>query len=120
MNESLRDRLPIIRIAMNEALAQVAAKHGLKTFNIGRIKFDPNAGFFRCQVEGIDAAGMDPDANRYEQNYRFDGLPKLGMTFKHRTGVDKIIGKTRGGKILTERGGKKFVWPLETVKKLCK
>lgn len=119
--EPLADRLPAIRASLVEAFAAVAKKHGLKSIDIGRIKYDPRAGNFRSQLEGIDANGIDQDAKRYEQAAAFDAeLPKLGHTVKHRRGEDVIVGMTRGGKVLTERDGKRWTWSKDAIKNLVR
>jgi len=114
--------LEAVRKATDAALVAVAQAHGLKSLSCGKCVYDPRAGNFTFKLEGIAEGALDKDAARYDQMAELLSLPPLGSSFRHSGKVHKTVGlNTTGTKVITERDdGKRFIWPVDTCKALCK
>ena len=109
-----REKMGLIRVAIDAALAEVARQHGLEKLAAGRGTFDPAAGSFSFKVEGLAPGGKSDDALAYEYDAARSGgaLPPLGTVIRMGAGEEfKITGrKVRGERITLERvkDGKSF------------
>lgn len=116
---NLKSQLPAIREAINAALIAVAKQQGLTSLTATKCKYD-TSGNFTFSVDGVVEGGLDKEAAAYEQMKDLLGLPNLGTVFTHRNETSKIIGlNSTGTKVITDKGGKKYIWPVDSIKKIC-
>ena len=116
--EITKDLLRSFRADLDAALAPLTKKYGLSSLKAGSATYSAG-GTFTMKVEGLADGGIDKDAERYNANRSWLELPPLGTKFLVRGSEDTIIGLTKGTKVITKRGEKKFVWDAEVVKRLC-
>ena len=112
---NLKDHLPALRRAIDAALVKVAREHDLKSLTCGKCVYDPRAGNFTFQLQGVTTRGLDPDAARYEARAKALRLPPLGASFEYGGRTHTIIGLRRGGNIATSCDGRFFGWRIHTL-----
>ncbi len=110
--------LQAIRKDLDEALNNIAQKHGLATFKqAARMTYDADAGTFGVRVEGLVRGGKGADATRYELTRTYEPhLPPLGGTLTLNGRTFTITGETRGGKIcIADAAGKPYTCKREAL-----
>lgn len=115
---NLKQKLPAIRASIDAALIAVAKEHGLQSLAAGKCTYDP-AGNFTFKVDGVVAGGLNREAVAYDQMRELLGLPTLGTTFTYKGETSKIVGlNSTATKVITEKGGQRFIWPVDSIKKI--
>lgn len=103
-----KDRLRVIRAAIDAALSTVAKDLKLEKLTTGSCTYDRD-GSFSFRVEGVDAGGLSKDAKRYKEFVElFDRdaqlpLPALGWEFINGAQRLKVAGmNSTGSKVLAQ------------------
>jgi dihydropteroate synthase len=108
-----------LRADIDAAFKQVAARHGLKSLDLGRISIDPMGGF-RATVQGVTATGASPEESNYNTTRRYSdyALPAIGEEVTIGAQRWRIIGqKTRGNqRIIADKvpQGGRYLLPVES------
>lgn len=108
-----------LRTDLEAALKQTAARHGLKSLDLGRISVDAMGGF-RAQVAGIMGNGIGPEESNYNTTRRYSDyvLPEVGAEVVIRGQRWRIVGqKTRGRQmIIADKmpDGRRYLLPPES------
>jgi len=111
-----RPTLQSIRIEIDAALAQVAAKHGF-AMKLGSVRFTETA--FTGKVEA-SLSGESPEAQRYKDMCGVYGLDEkmLGQNVHYAGSIVKVVGMKSGYKsVLFEKNGKMFRAPVDSFKR---
>ena len=112
-----KEKLRLLRLAMDAALAPIAKAHGLASLTAGHVTFDSHAGSFHFKVEGVTVGGLTPEQSRYD-SCTWLRLPQRGASFTHDGKVHTITGlNTTGSKVITTQDGKRYTWPVEEVRR---
>lgn len=119
----VKEVIRALRPDIDEALAEIAKKHGLKELHAGNASYT-SGGAFSIKVEGIISGGLSKEESFYDEIARDFGLAPRGTVFRY--GADReytILGcNSTGSKIIVTRTGKegRFLIPLELVKRFAK
>ena len=118
-----RELLKSLRPEIDLALAVVAKQHGLKSLHLGNAKFDPNAGTFTFQLNGLVEGGLGKEAALYlSPDAKWLGLPALGTEFASGAHRYKTTGlNSTGTKVLCQRldDGKTYLFRIDAIKRHC-
>lgn len=120
-----RASLQLLRGEMDAALAVVAAKYGL-TIKCGNGKYAIANGSFTVNIATTDEGGdaRTQEAVEYDRWQALRNLPDRGTEFTSRGETFCIVGyRPRAHKrpilVTRVRDGKSFVFPVDSVKRLC-
>ena len=118
MAEVSKDLLRALRIDIENALLDVAKRHGLKSLKPGNCTY--TSGTFTMKLEGVVEGGMDKAASAYESQRMWDKtLPPLGAAFEYGDRTYKVAGANKGNRLFCDRDdGKRFVFPRDVVTRL--
>lgn len=116
-----RDLLKRLRVDIDEALLDVRKKYGLRSLAATGAKFTD--GDFTFKLEGIAEGALDPEARLYvSDGASFLGLPPLGTQFVSGGVPYKTAGLNKtGSKVICSRAdGKRYLFTVDAVQRLCK
>lgn len=113
-NEEIRAKIAAVTIDLNEALAQIAAKHGLDKLERGRCTFTDNG--FEMKLSAVFAGGDTKEMAKLRSHAFMYGLKEevCGAVINYGTDHFELIGMKQTNMLL-KKGGKQFVAPIDQV-----
>jgi hypothetical protein len=113
-------KLEGIRKDTDAALAEIAKKHGLSTYRLGKITYSKDG--FRAPVEAVELGALSEDAKLYKSSEAIYGLPPVNVEVDVPRLHGKItpLGMTGRGSVLFSRGGATYKIPFDRYREVFK
>lgn len=113
-NEEIRAKIAAVTIDLNEAFAQIAAKHGLDKLERGRCTFTDNG--FEMKLSAVFAGGDTKEMAKLRSHAFMYGLKEAvcGAVINYGTDNFELVGMKQTNMLL-KKGDKQFVAPIDQV-----
>ncbi len=113
-NEEIRAKIAAITIDLNEALAQIAAKHGLDKLERGRCTYTDDG--FQMKLSAVFAGGDSKEMAKLRSHASIYGLKEevCGAIIQYANKNFELIGMKQTNMVL-RKDGKQFVAPIEKI-----
>jgi len=113
-NQEIRAKIAAVTIDLNEALAQIAAKHGLDKLERGRCTFTDNG--FEMKLSAVFAGGDSKEMAKLRSHAPMYGLKEevCGAVITYANDNFELIGMKQTNMVL-RKGGKQFVAPIDQI-----
>lgn len=113
-NQEIRAKIAAITIDLNEALVQIAAKHGLDKLERGRCTFTDNG--FEMKLSAVFEGGDTKEMAKLRSNAFMYGLKEevCGAVIQYANDNFELIGMKQTNMVL-RKGGKQFVAPIDQI-----
>lgn len=113
-NEEIRAKIAAITIDLNEALAQIAAKHGLDKLERGRCTYTDDG--FEMKLSAVFAGGDSKEMAKLRSHASIYGLKEevCGAIIQYANENFELIGMKQTNMVL-RKGGKQFLAPIEKI-----